>query len=535
MSKTIFNLKVWKPYVYIRLFNPIFLIKNSPAATVKTYLLCSTCRVIPGQTNAHIHHYDTDLHKNFSTCIGLIKDTMKLELLTTNKRDYYYIFLDKIEKYAEQVHFQSTAMPPGTTKHNVDWEGQDDGTNNEPISKWFSKANEYQARCNLFDSEPSTSAHNNISLSSTISTDNSFNDICVCNNGTADVIASVIVDFFNKNNLSFDNLIQIMSDNPNVMRGVLSLILKSTKFLDIVKSLERVASVSQAAASVLVVIVKSFQASSRRSWLHQYKANALTTAMHVNLNIFIYISRQGGNLTEFVWRLNAWSGNCAYVKAIMYRWSKLRILRFHRMAKSTNLIMSREIRALGLKTSSPTVSNCTFPLNLILKIIAVITFFNLTIMVGFEKNKGDARGFQVGTRRYMAPEVLEGAINFQCDAFLRIDMYACGLVLWEVLSRCSAQDGPVGEYHLPFEEEVGQHPTLDDMQECVVTNKTRPPIRDTWRKHPGLVALIDTMDECWDHDAEARLSASCVVERLAQNSRLLPIPPTSYPRTDSTI
>ncbi|TKS66707.1 Activin receptor type-2A [Collichthys lucidus] len=36
---------------------------------------------------------------------------------------------------------------------------------------------------------------------------------------------------------------------------------------------------------------------------------------------------------------------------------------------------------------------------------------------------------QVGTRRYMAPEVLEGAINFQRDSFLRIDMYALGLVL----------------------------------------------------------------------------------------------------------
>lgn len=48
---------------------------------------------------------------------------------------------------------------------------------------------------------------------------------------------------------------------------------------------------------------------------------------------------------------------------------------------------------------------------------------------------------QVGTRRYMAPEVLEGAINFQRDAFLRIDMYAVGLVLWEAVSRCSAADG----------------------------------------------------------------------------------------------
>lgn len=48
---------------------------------------------------------------------------------------------------------------------------------------------------------------------------------------------------------------------------------------------------------------------------------------------------------------------------------------------------------------------------------------------------------QVGTRRYMAPEVLEGAINFHRDAFLRIDVYALGLVLWELLSRCTAADG----------------------------------------------------------------------------------------------
>lgn len=51
---------------------------------------------------------------------------------------------------------------------------------------------------------------------------------------------------------------------------------------------------------------------------------------------------------------------------------------------------------------------------------------------------------QVGTRRYMAPEVLEGAINFQRDSFLRIDMYAMGLVLWELVSRCSEADGEFG-------------------------------------------------------------------------------------------
>ena len=43
--------------------------------------------------------------------------------------------------------------------------------------------------------------------------------------------------------------------------------------------------------------------------------------------------------------------------------------------------------------------------------------------------------------------------------------------------------GPIGEYRLPFEEEVGQRPTLEDMQECVVHKKQRPICPDTWRKH----------------------------------------------------
>ena len=46
----------------------------------------------------------------------------------------------------------------------------------------------------------------------------------------------------------------------------------------------------------------------------------------------------------------------------------------------------------------------------------------------------------------MAPEILEGAINFQRDAFLRIDMYAFALVAWEVISRCFDAPG-MSHYH----------------------------------------------------------------------------------------
>lgn len=37
---------------------------------------------------------------------------------------------------------------------------------------------------------------------------------------------------------------------------------------------------------------------------------------------------------------------------------------------------------------------------------------------------------------------------------------------------------------LPFEDEIGQHPSLEDLQDVVVHKKMRPGIKDCWLKHP---------------------------------------------------
>lgn len=44
--------------------------------------------------------------------------------------------------------------------------------------------------------------------------------------------------------------------------------------------------------------------------------------------------------------------------------------------------------------------------------------------------------------------------------------------------------GATGEYMLPFEDEVGQHPSLEDLQDVVVHKKMRPAMKDCWLKHP---------------------------------------------------
>ena len=49
---------------------------------------------------------------------------------------------------------------------------------------------------------------------------------------------------------------------------------------------------------------------------------------------------------------------------------------------------------------------------------------------------------RVGTKRYMAPEVLNDTINMnQFDSFKRADVYSFGLVLWEITRRCSVGGG----------------------------------------------------------------------------------------------
>lgn len=127
----------------------------------------------------------------------------------------------------------------------------------------------------------------------------------------------------------------------------------------------------------------------------------------------------------------------------------------------------------------------------------------------------------VGTLRYMAPEVLEGAVNLRdCESSLKqIDVYAMGLVLWELVSRCSdiyVPGSEIPQYKLPFEKEIGTHPTFEQMQVLVSRHKARPLLEGNLVDRSGVRLIKETMDDCWDSDAEARLTALCIEERLME-------------------
>ncbi|CAL8339080.1 unnamed protein product [Boreogadus saida] len=92
----------------------------------------------------------------------------------------------------------------------------------------------------------------------------------------------------------------------------------------------------------------------------------------------------------------------------------------------------------------------------------------------------------VGTARYMAPEVLESRVNLEdLEAFKQMDVYSMALVLWEMISRCSAV-GEVGVYQPAFGSRVCEQPCIDSMRDLVLRDRGRPDIPPAWTQHQGL-------------------------------------------------
>lgn len=114
---------------------------------------------------------------------------------------------------------------------------------------------------------------------------------------------------------------------------------------------------------------------------------------------------------------------------------------------------------------------------------------------------------RVGTKRYLAPEVLDDSININhFDSFKRADIYSFGLCIWEIARRCNV-GGIYEEYQLPYYDVVPFDPTIDDMKKVVCTDRQRPQIPNRWQSCEALRVMSKIMKECWYHNAAARLTA----------------------------
>ncbi|XP_041798894.1 TGF-beta receptor type-2-like [Chelmon rostratus] len=218
----------------------------------------------------------------------------------------------------------------------------------------------------------------------------------------------------------------------------------------------------------------------------------LITAFHSRGNLQEHLTRNVISWEELQVLGSSLARGVAHLHSDRLPCGRPKVAIVHRDLKSSNILVKNDL----------TCCLCDFGLGLRL---------DSSLSVDDLANSG-----QVGTARYMAPEVLEARLNLEnIESFKQTDIYSMALVLWEMTSRCEAI-GEVKDYEPAYGSKVREHPCVESMKDNVLRDRGRPEILDTWLRHQGVAVICATIMECWDHDPEARLTAHCVAERISE-------------------
>ncbi|XP_041649090.1 TGF-beta receptor type-2 [Cheilinus undulatus] len=218
----------------------------------------------------------------------------------------------------------------------------------------------------------------------------------------------------------------------------------------------------------------------------------LITAFHPRGNLQEHLTRNVISWEELQVLGSSLAQGVAHLHSDRLPCGRPKVAIVHRDLKSSNILVKNDL----------TCCLCDFGLGLSL---------DSSLSVDDLANSG-----QVGTARYMAPEVLEARLNLEnMESFKQTDIYSMALVLWEMTSRCDAI-GEVKDYEPAYGSKVREHPCVESMKDNVLRDRGRPEIPDSWLTHQGVAVICATIKECWDHDPEARLTAHCVAERITE-------------------
>lgn len=117
------------------------------------------------------------------------------------------------------------------------------------------------------------------------------------------------------------------------------------------------------------------------------------------------------------------------------------------------------------------------------------------------------------------------------DSFRRVDIYALGLVYWEVCRR-TVSNGIAEDYKPPYFDVVPNDPSFEDMRKVVCIDQQRPNLPNRWTSDPVskfnfnnimyylfflskiLTGMTKLMRECWHQNSAVRLPALRIKKTL---------------------
>jgi len=154
---------------------------------------------------------------------------------------------------------------------------------------------------------------------------------------------------------------------------------------------------------------------------------------------------------------------------------------------------------------------------------AAIADFGLAVRYNSDTESLDiSPNTRVGTRRYMAPEILNNSLNVNCfESFKAADIYCLGLVLWEMARRTVSvtqfQDKvQASECQLPYYDVLPGDPSHQDVYQAVCIKKIRPHHPPQWHQCASLRLVSNLINECVHENPSVRPTALRVKKTLSK-------------------
>ncbi|XP_048519449.1 bone morphogenetic protein receptor type-1B isoform X2 [Dendroctonus ponderosae] len=266
------------------------------------------------------------------------------------------------------------------------------------------------------------------------------------------------------------------------------------------------------------VAVKIFLTTEEQSWFRETEIYQTVLMRHDNILSFIAADIKGSGWTQMLLITDYHENGSLYD-----------YLQDHCLDPSSLLVMAKSI-ASGIShlhteifstRGKPAIAHRDLKSkNILVKQNGecCIADFGLAVRFLSESNEIDVPpNVRSGTRRYMAPEILDKSIHsLDFEAHKKADIYALGLVFWELSRRCATGDKIkiVDNYAVPYYDCVPSDPSFDDMMQVVCLKKIRPQIPLRWESEDVLLTLAKVMQECWHSNPDVRLTALRVKKTL---------------------
>ncbi|XP_039763996.1 TGF-beta receptor type-1 isoform X2 [Pararge aegeria] len=263
------------------------------------------------------------------------------------------------------------------------------------------------------------------------------------------------------------------------------------------------------------VAVKIFSSREECSWFREAEIYQTVMLRHENILGFIAADNKDNGTWTQLWLITDYHGNGSLFDFLSARTIDANTLVKMALSIATGLA-HLHMDIVGTKGKPAIAHRDLKSKNILVKsnLTCVIGDLGLAVRHNVANDSVDVPSTnRVGTKRYMAPEVLDESMDArQFDPYKRSDVYSLGLVLWETARRCGSLPD---DYQLPYYECVPPDPSLEDMRRVVCVERRRPVLPNRWHSDPVLSAVSKVMKECWYQNPAARLTALRIKKTLS--------------------